>query len=296
MRERLAFTKMQGVGNDFVLIDGRARTGLDWPAVARHLCARRLCVGADGLLVLEHAPDADLAMRMHNPDGSPDVCGNGLRCVARFAVELGLVPDDCLTVRTRAGVRRAEVHRDASGCITAVTVVMGFPQFDPQSIPMLLSGQYVLDYPLRLPSGTVLPITALSTGSTHAVAFVPQLPEEPEFEAISRQVENHPLFPERASLMWVQQETSDRLKIRIWERGAGETLGCGTGACAAAVAATLRGDVPAGAPITVASTGGDLIIRWGEGQEILMTGPAERVFEGTISLPADCLLPAGRPL
>lgn len=284
MSNQFLFTKMQGVGNDFVVIDGRGRGDHDWSALAPEVCDRRLGIGADGLLVLDQTLFADVMMRMYNPDGTPDVCGNGLRCVARYAAEHGIVQSDSLRIGTLAGVREALLHRDADGRISSVTVSMGQPRFDPLYIPMRVGHHPVLDYPLELGDRLSLPITAMSTGSTHAVAFRQTLPEDEEFFTLSPQVENHPLFPERTSLMWCVQEDALRLNMRIWERGAGETWGCGTGACAAAVAAVLHGRAPEGAPIHIVSRGGELVVRWRPGEEILMQGPAESVYEGRYCL------------
>lgn len=278
--ERLPFTKMQGVGNDFVVVDGRKDGDFDWSALAMEVCDRRFGVGADGLIVLDDTASADVMMRMYNPDGTPDVCGNGLRCVARYAVERGLVRGDTLRVGTLAGVREARIHRDTADRITSVTVSMGQPRFDPASIPMRVAGERVLDYPLELASGQRLPITALSTGSTHTIRFVDALPDDETFLEISQEIERHPLFPERTSLMWCRVENASLLRLRIWERGAGETWGCGTGACAAAVAAIQHGYAATGEPLSIVSRGGELIVRWLPGEPIRMTGPAAFVFDG----------------
>ena len=283
MPNRLRFTKMQGVGNDFIVVDGRRDTALDWSTLSLELCDRHRGIGADGLLVLENTTLADVRMRMFNPDGTPDVCGNGLRCIARYAVERSIVPGDRLRIATLAGVRDAIINRFPDGSIVSVTVTMGVPHFKPSEIPMLLASDRVIDYSLRLENGVTLPISALSTGTTHAVTFVDSLPGDVSFRAISREVEEHPLFPDRTSLMWCKVEDAHRLRLRIWERGAGETWGCGTGACAAAVAAIEKRLVCPGAPVTVASRGGELTISWREGEQIEMTGPAETVYEGTLS-------------
>ncbi|MCS6775541.1 MAG: diaminopimelate epimerase [Chloroherpetonaceae bacterium] len=277
----LRFTKMQGVGNDFVVVDGREHM-LDWSALAPIVCHRRYGVGADGLLVLSETPHADLRMRMFNPDGTEDVCGNGLRCVARYAVERARIPpSDQLTIEVLNGVRTVYLSYHSSGEISEIIVDMGPPRFAPPEIPMRASQEPVLRYPLPLPDGTVLPVTVLSTGSTHAVTFVNALPDNPQFQTISPMVEHHPLFPERTSLMWCQITGPAQISMRIWERGVGETWGCGTGACAAAVAAILEGRIPRGnAPIHVHSHGGSLRIQWMDGQSILMSGPAEFVYEG----------------
>ncbi len=279
------FTKMQGVGNDFVVIDGRERQDTDWPALAVQMCDRRTDVGADGLLVLDNTPSADFLMRMYNPDGSSDVCGNGLRCIARYAWEHGIVQSQELRVLTLAGVRAAHLRLDAQGSVQSVTVNMGLPGFSPADIPMQIADERVFDYPLLLAEGTTLHITALSTGSAHAVTFVDALPDDDVFFHISWQVENHSLFPERISLMWCAPESPTRLRLRIWERGAGETWGCGTGACAAAVAAILHGYAAVDTPVTVASKGGELVIRWQPTDAIQMTGPAQVVYEAIYEQP-----------
>lgn len=280
MNDRLTFTKMQGVGNDFVVIDAHKYTNIDWSAFAIEMCDRHLGIGADGLLILESSRYADIQMRMYNPDGSPDVCGNGLRCVARYAFEHHLVETETMDIHTLAGVRRAIISRDSHSEIAAVTVSMGQPIFEPARIPMRVTREPALDFPLELPDGTSITLSALSTGSTHAVTFVPAMPSETEFQTISPMVENHPLFPDRTSLMWCVPKGENRIQLRIWERGAGETWGCGTGACAAAVAALLKGCVEQNRPVEVESIGGTLTVSWRPGEDIEMTGPAENVYEG----------------
>ena len=281
MSSHLRFSKMQGVGNDFVVIDGRQEVGYDWSTLAIEMCDRRFGVGADGLLVLDNTNQADVMMRMYNPDGTPDVCGNGLRCVARYAFEKEVVSGPRMRILTLAGVRDAEILSSESRNSGLVQVSMGQPRFDPSHIPMRIFQEQALDFPLTFEDGTSLTISALSTGSTHAVAFVDSLPDDELFFKISPMVENHPLFPERTSLMWCESIGENRLKLRIWERGAGETWGCGTGACAAAVAAIRKGWVVSGSDIEVNSRGGTLRIFWNEAEAIQMTGPAEFVFEGT---------------
>ena len=277
-----SFVKMQGVGNDFVVVDGRNDGGAVWPDVAMAACDRRFGVGADGLLVLDDSARADFAMRMFNPDGSPDVCGNGLRCIARYAVERKLVPQDTMRIETLVDVRTAQINRDAGGAFASVTVDMGQPHFEAKDIPALaeLPDQRFVNFLLPLPDGETLAITALSTGSTHSVTFVPELPDEETFVRISPQVEHHALFPDRTSLMWCAAERQNRVRMRIWERGAGETWGCGTGACAAAVVAIQQGLAERDKPVTIVSKGGALHILWHPDGDIKMTGPAAFVFEG----------------
>lgn len=271
----LPFIKMQGTGNDFVLVDARAGVAADWPAMAIALCHRHFGIGADGLLVVEDAPGADARMRMFNPDGTEDFCGNGIRCVARYVAENGGGGPARLRIDTLTGVREAEVLRQDDG--VRVRVVMPDPIFQPEGVPVRLTGDRVMDHELPLDDASVR-IAALSTGSTHTVIFVEGLPGDEVFLPVSRAIETHPLFPERTSVLWAVVEDRTTIRLRIWERGAGETLGCGTGACAAMVAARVKGLVEPQA--SVVSAGGTLVVTWDEGKPLVQTGPAEYVFEG----------------
>ena len=294
MRPGLRFTKMQGIGNDFVLVDGFENPGLDWARIAIQTCPRHTGIGADGLLVVVHSDSADVLMRMYNPDGSPDVCGNGMRCVARYVSEKrkteneilhSSIPSDpttqlrneptTLTIETLAGIRTALEVAGSGG--TVWTVDMGEPRFRPAAIPMLVDSDRVVDFPVEV-LGEQIPLTSLSTGTTHSVILVDELPSDDRFYQLSSALEHHPLFPERTSVMWAHKVHSRTLKLRIWERGAGETWGCGTGACAAAVAAIIHGI--AESPVSVQSKGGSLSVDWSQGGPMLLTGPAECVFEG----------------
>lgn len=283
LRARLPFTKMHGVGNDLIVVDGRTRPGIEWSGLAIEMCDRRTGVGADGLLVIDHSRIADFAMRMYNPDGSPDFCGNGLRCVARYVSDrCGPAPPGPhveMTVATLAGVRAVTVR--PGNPAHRVTVQMGEPRFAPEQIPALAGQDRMVDYPLEL-EGETLRVTSLSTGSTHTVVFVESLPEDERFVALSTAIENHPTFPARTSVMWTQVLTPTRLRLRIWERGVGETWGCGSGACAAMVAARVAGYVEQS--VVVASRGGELLVEWSEGEQIWMTGPAEYAYEGVYRL------------
>ncbi len=284
MPNQLNFSKMQGVGNDFVVIDGRGHSDFDWSGLAIEICDRRMGVGADGLLILDNSSIADITMRMYNPDGTPDVCGNGLRCIARYAVERAIVNSSTLTIATLAGVRTAAVMRSAAQDSVQVKVGMGQPKFEPEQIPMLLTSEQVLNFPLNIEGETTLFITAMSTGSTHTVIFGDTLPGDEQFFSLSPKIEHHPLFPDRTSVMWCQYKGDNQIEMRIWERGAGETWGCGTGACAAATAGILLGYATEEIPVTVVSRGGKLNIQWNRVDEIQMTGPAEFVFEGTYNI------------
>jgi diaminopimelate epimerase len=294
--ETIQFTKMQGVGNDFVLIDGREYSGMDWSGLAVEICDRRFGIGSDGLLVIDHSNIADATMRMYNPDGTPDFCGNGIRCVARYLVEQTSsilfthmscspphldtsTPPHALSIATLAGVCRTVTSNPGTDNCT-VSVDMGQARFEPQDIPMLVTTSPVKDYPIEV-GGRTIRITSLSTGTAHTIIFVENLPGDHEFFRFSPLIEHHPLFPERTSVLWTSIEDSGRIHLRIWERGAGETWGCGTGACAAAEAAWLHDYVRG--PVQVHSKGGNLLIDWDEDGSINMTGPAEYVYTGSYS-------------
>lgn len=269
----IRFVKMQGVGNHFVVVDGREFRRDDWPDLAQSLCAGRQGVGADGLLVVSPSKTHDARMLMFNPDGSEDFCGNGLRCVARF---VGGERDADLVLDTHAGPRAAQVRFGLEGaCI--VSVDMGEPSFDPRDVPARLERS--VDYTLPV-NGREFVATTLSTGTAHTVLFVDKLPNDRPFFLLSPLIEHHPLFPERTSVMWTKIESRHHLRLRIWERGAGETWGCGTGACAAVVAAIHH--KLARSPVTIASKGGELRIEWSPDTHIRMTGAAEYVFTGSI--------------
>ena len=265
------FTKMHGAGNDFVVVSGRRD---DWPALAVSLCRRRRGVGADGLLVALPSERAEVRMRMFNPDGTEDECGNGLRCLALFAFQRGMVSGTEFQVETLSGVKPARVAPEAAGQ-AQVTVDLGPASLDPRCVPVLIEGERALGVPLAL-DGEELRIHALSTGTAHTVVF--EMPGEERFRRLSPQLEHHPLFPERTSIMWAEIASRERVRIRIWERGVGETLACGTGAAAVAVAAYVDGRT--GNRVAVESRGGTLQIDLDAELNIRKTGPAAQVFEG----------------
>lgn len=283
----LHVVKMQGVGNDFVVLDALGQplpADFDFAAAAIELCQRRWSVGGDGLLLLD-APDeasrkagATIRMRMWNPDGSEDMCGNGLRCIAALAHRRGYAPLD-FTVQTLAGLRQVSILE--SGLVRAE---MGEPQLERPVIPLdAPSENFVsigaLDYTLPVDGRQISHVSSLSTGSTHTVIFGAH-PSEAEFQRLSPLIENHAWFPERTSVLWANIVGENHLRLRIWERGVGETLACGTGACAAAVAGVLTKDLKD--IVRVESKGGVLSVEWRPGQEIFMIGPAQIVCEGTL--------------
>ncbi|MCC6474254.1 MAG: diaminopimelate epimerase [Burkholderiales bacterium] len=279
---KLRFTKMQGAGNDFVVIDAIRQPLAMTPALARRLADRHFGVGCDQVLVVE-APlgaQADFRYRIFNADGGEvEQCGNGARCFVRFVRDQGLTGKDEIRVQTRAGLIVPRMNPDGE-----VTVNMGPPSFDPARIPFLAEGDALVQ-PLDVGGERVL-ITALSMGNPHAVQVVTDVDRAP----VSQQgplIERHPRFPERANAGYLQVLDRHAVRLRVWERGAGETLACGTGACAAAVAGIRRGLLDS--PVRVHARGGALCIRWEGGGielncDVWMTGPAVPVFEGEIDI------------
>lgn len=289
----LSFLKMHGTGNDFVVLDALQNSlskDFDFARAALKLCARGFGIGADGLLTLENAapgfPNCAARMRMWNPDGTEDMCGNGLRCIAFLARERHLQTDDFL-LQTLAGAREVCVKN-----ADEIRVEMGAPRFTLSQIPMTPAREYspqnengfAIEYDLPLDEKTISGVTSLSTGSAHTVVFADELPDENAFQRLSPRVENHLWFPERTSVMWAKMRSRDEIQLRIWERGVGETLACGTGACAAAVAAIVTDRADQDALIAVESRGGTLRIAWHRERGITMQGAARLVYEGKVAL------------
>ena len=274
------FTKMHGTGNDFVLVDGQ-RQERDWSHVAVAVCDRHYGVGADGILVVTPSRLADFRMRMFNPDGSEaEMCGNGIRCFTKYVIEEELSPNGraALTIETLAGIHEVTA-RVEGGSVRAVRVGMGRPRFKPAEIPVAASGQdRVIDHPIEA-EGQSLLVTCLSIGNPHAVAFVDKPVSQWPLAVVGPKVEHHPFFPNRVNFGIVNVLNRGRLAARVWERGAGATLACGSGACAVAVAARLHGLTDE--TVSISLPGGDLRVQWdGEG-EVFLEGPAELVFKGT---------------
>ena len=279
---KLKFTKMQGAGNDFVVLDGIGQTVVLTPGFAKRIADRHFGIGCDQILVVERpqAAGADFRYRIWNADGGEvEQCGNGARCFVRFVRDKGLSAKDEICVQTQAGLITPRLEPDG-----AVTVNMGAPLFEPKRIP------FVSDSAAAVQSlevgGSSVQITAVSMGNPHAVQVVDNLDAAP----VSTQgplIERHPRFPQRVNVGYMQVIDRGRIRLRVWERGAGETLACGTGACAAVVAGIRRGLLDA--TVAVDMRGGRLTIRW-EGAEndlncaVWMPGPAVTVFEGEIQI------------
>jgi diaminopimelate epimerase len=271
----MKFTKMHALGNDFILIDARSE-GIEGPSeLSRRLCKRRFGVGADQMLLLEVSEDADFGMRIFNADGSEvEMCGNGIRCLARYIWDRGLSNRDVLDIETPAGIIRPEKNG------TMVRVDMGEPRLEGKDIPVDAKGK-VIDLPLRIGDRT-FKITCVSMGNPHAVIFIDKIEGLEGFPVglYGAAVETHQMFPKKTNVEFIDVLGESELRMRVWERGAGETPACGTGASAAVVASCLKGLT--GRKVTVHLDGGDLHIEWAVDNRVYMTGPAEEVFLGEI--------------
>jgi len=279
---KLKFTKMQGVGNDFVVLDGFRQQVALTPELARRIADRHFGVGCDQILMVERpqGAGADFRYRIWNADGGEvEQCGNGARCFVRFVRDQGLTSKDEIRVETKSGVISPRLEPSGE-----VTVNMGSPVFEPGRIPFLSDSAAAVQ-PLEI-EGRTVQITALSMGNPHAVQVVGDVDGAP-VASEGPLIERHPRFPQRVNAGYMQVVDRNRIRLRVWERGAGETLACGTGACAAVVAGIRRGLLdPA---VAVDARGGRLTIRWAGGEndlncEVWMTGPAVTVFEGEIRI------------
>ena len=273
------FTKMHGAGNDYVYINGFVETVADPAGLAREISDRHFGIGADGLILILPAERADLRMRMFNADGSEaEMCGNGIRCVAKYAFDHGLVAKPTLTVATDAGILSLNLFINRSGKVDRVRVNMGRPGLRRADLPMTgdPEGQ-VIDQELTVLDRTFR-ITCVSMGNPHCVIFVEEVDGFP-IAHFGPAIENHAMFPKRTNVEFVEIVSSSEVRQRTWERGAGETLACGTGASAVIVAGLLTGRT--GPRLLNHLTGGDLEMEWDGTGDVFMTGPAVEVFTGS---------------
>jgi diaminopimelate epimerase len=276
----LKFSKMHGLGNDYVYVSLFDQTVDDPTQLARVISDRHRGVGGDGLILVgpPEAGDAHVRMQIFNADGSrAEMCGNGIRCVAKLAYERDWARENPLRVQTDAGVLRLDLTLDAAGKVGKVRVDMGAPVLDPQRIPVALGGDKVVGMSVPL-AGKVLSVTCVSMGNPHAVFFTEALARVPLGDW-GPKLERHPLFPRRMNVHFAQVHKPDRVKMITWERGSGQTLACGSGACAVCVAGVLNGKTQRA--ITVQLPGGELSLEWDEeSNHVFMTGPATEVFTG----------------
>ncbi|MEA4911119.1 MAG: diaminopimelate epimerase [Oscillospiraceae bacterium] len=279
---RLRFTKMQGAGNDYIYIDCMNDDIALSPEQIRALSLRRFGVGADGVIFIRKSAVADGFMDMYNADGTPGaMCGNGVRCVGKYLFDNGRAKSAQVTVETRSGVKTLTMDVGTDGRAAGADVDMGEARLACADVPVLWDGDS-LDVPVPI-GGTTYHACCASMGNPHAVLFVDD-PDAVDLPALGPQFERHPLFPDRVNTEFVSAVSPTQLKMRVWERGAGETLACGTGACAAAVAAVRRGLCAYDTPITVVLRGGALEITYHKNGRVTMRGEAVAVYSGEIEL------------
>ena len=273
----MRFTKMHGIGNDYIYVNCFEEIVENPQRLAIAMSKPHLGVGADGLVLLEPSDTADFGMRIFNSDGSEaQMCGNAARCIGKYVYERGMTPKTEIMLRTLGGLRPLKLTVE-NGLVTMVRVDMGSPELNPRRIPVDLPGEMVLDQRISA-AGHTYQITCVSMGNPHAVLFVED-PELVNLPVVGPAIENHPLFPQRINVEFVKVIRRDLLQMRVWERGTGETMACGTGACASLVAAVLRGRADRRA--TLRLLGGDLHVEWSaEDNHVYQEGPGEFVFDG----------------
>lgn len=277
----MKFTKMQGCGNDYVYVDCTKSLIENIPETAVKVSDRHFGIGSDGLILIRPSKVADFMMDMYNNDGSSGkMCGNGIRCVGKFVYDKGLTDKTSLKIETLSGIKDLQLTVE-NGKVTSVTVDMGTPVTKPSLIPVVSDKEAFIKEPVIV-GGESFEVTCVSMGNPHAVVFVEDTDEIP-IETIGPLFEHHCLFPDRVNTEFVQVLDRKHIKMRVWERGSGETLACGTGACASVIACILNGYTQH--EVTVSLLGGDLQIRYDEQQDkVYMTGPAVTVFEGEMEI------------
>ncbi len=277
----MRFTKMQGLGNDYLYINCFEETIPESmaPLLAKRLSNRHFGVGSDGIVLIMPDGHADFRMRMFNADGSEaEMCGNASRCIGKYVYEKGLTAKSEISLATGSGIRKMKLNL-ADGHVESVRVEMGIPELKPEKIPVHLPGEQIVGYPVTA-GGIPLSMTCVSMGNPHAVFFVDDS-ERFDVHGIGRILENDPMFPRRTNVEFATVTAPGKIRMRVWERGSGETMACGTGACATLVAAVLNGLT--GRDCILALNGGELRIIWDEESgSVFQEGPAEFVFEGTV--------------
>ena len=280
-KRRLTFCKMHGCGNDYIYFEAMGREFEDPAGVSIRLSDRHKGIGGDGVVLIKDSAVADARMRMFNADGSEGkMCGNAIRCVGKYLYDRGIVPKTDMTIETLSGIKKLHLFVE-NGSVQAVTVDMGKAELRPAHIPVRMPGERAIAVPLPV-GDKAYTITCVSIGNPHCVVFGDD-PDGLELEKIGPLFENHAAFPERINTEFIQVLDRRTLKMRVWERGSGETWACGTGACAACVAAVENGFCDKNEEVTVHLRGGDLVIRYTD-DAVYMTGSATMVFEGTVEL------------
>lgn len=277
----MKFTKMQGIGNDYVYVNCFQEKVENPEELAVRVSDRHFGIGSDGLILIMPSEKADFRMAMYNADGSEGaMCGNGIRCVAKYVYDYGLTDQTSISVETKSGIKYLNLTVE-EGKVAEVRVNMGAPELMAAKIPVVSDKEKVIDEPIGV-DGESYHMTCVSMGNSHAVVYLEDI-KNLEIEKTGPKFENHPCFPDRVNTEFVRVIDEHTLEMRVWERGSGETLACGTGACAVAVASVLNGYVSG--EVTVKLLGGDLKIFWDEKENtVYMTGPAAVVFDGEIAV------------
>lgn len=276
----MKFAKMHGTGNDYIYVNCFEETVDDPPAAARFLSDRHFGIGSDGLVLIFPSDRADFKMDIYNSDGSrAKMCGNAARCVAKYVCDSKMTDKDTISLETLSGIKYINIYRE-NGIVTSAQVNMGSPMLKSRDIPTLIESGTVVSQPLKV-GEKIYSVTCLSMGNPHCVVFSDDI-DSLDIQKIGPKFENHPAFPDRINTEFVQPISSTRIKMRVWERGAGETLSCGTGACAAAVACILNGYCKLGEDIRVTLRGGELSINLSADGSVYLTGPAQTVFTGEV--------------
>lgn len=279
----MKFTKMQGIGNDYIYVNCFEEQVVNPEQLSVRLSDRRFGIGGDGLILIMPSQIADFKMRIFNADGSEAMmCGNGTRCIGKYVYEHGLTNKTHITLETNSGIKYLELHCTGDQ-VTSVTVDMGKAILTPREIPVESDSQEpFVAKPVQV-GDRLERLTCVSVGNPHAIVFCDRV-EDLDLEKLGPLFEHHSIFPDRVNTEFVRVIDDHTLQMRVWERGSGETLACGTGACATTVAAVLNGYCPQGEPILVQLRGGDLTITYQADGTVMMTGPAEEVFQGEINL------------
>lgn len=277
----MKFTKMQGIGNDYVYVDCTRESVPNPPETARRVSDRHFGIGSDGMILIKPSDRADFEMEMYNADGSLGaMCGNGIRCVGKYVYDSGLTKKTSLSIDTKSGIKYLELITE-NGKVSLVRVNMGSPILDARQIPVFAQHTQVINDPIIV-DGKSYRMTCVSMGNPHAIVYVDDI-KALDIEKIGPLFESHSVFPDRVNTEFVHILDSRTVEMRVWERGSGETLACGTGACAVAVASILNGHTKE--EVTVKLLGGDLLIRWDRSEDqVYMTGPAVTVFTGEIDV------------
>ncbi|MBQ5386116.1 MAG: diaminopimelate epimerase [Lachnospiraceae bacterium] len=279
----MKFTKMQGCGNDYVYVDCTKEALANPEQAAIFVSDRHFGIGSDGLILINPSKVADFEMAMYNADGSrSEMCGNGIRCVGKYVYDHGLTDKTTVTIETLAGIKTLELHVE-NGKVASVRVNMGRPELHAAKVPVTFPEETMIDEPMEI-DGTIYQVTCVSMGNPHCVIFMDEDVRQLDLEELGPKFENHVIFPKRTNTEFCNLLDKQHIRMRVWERGSGETLACGTGACATAVAAVLNGYTDN--KVELQLRGGNLLIEYDrDAEEVYMTGPATTVFEGEIDLP-----------